>query len=422
MPASKDELARRIKTAREAAGLTQAEIATEIGVSRSAVTEIESGRRGVSSLELERIAFLVGRDMKDFLADEFREEDVLNALFRAQPETIGSAAVLPRLRHCLELARALQNLERLADVERAALLGTTYAIVPPRTRWDANRQGERVAEAERQRLGLGKAQLGDITQLLDSQGIRTAFAEFPDDISGLTIATDAVSAFVAVNKTHHANRQRFSFAHEYCHVLLDRDLHGRVSRGSERDDLREVRANAFAAAVLMPEEGILDAVEQLGKGRPSRQAAAVFDEEEAVAVESRTEPGSQDIQYYDVIQLAARFVVSPSAMMYRLRNLKLVTEAELQRLRSLDDERRAADLEKLMGFPAKPSMPFDSEDGPHAVFMQRFVGLALEVFRREKITLAKLRELTHLVDLSAADLDTLLETSGLADAASSRHG
>ena len=54
--------------------------------------------------------------------------------------------------------------------------------------------------------------------------------------------------------------------------------------------------------------------------------------------------------------------------------------------------------------------------------MQRFVGLALEVFRREKITLAKLRELPHLVDLSAADLDTLLETSGLADAASSRHG
>ena len=94
--------------------------------------------------------------------------------------------------------------------------------------------------------------------------------------------------------------KRFSFAHEYCHVLLDRDTHGRISRGSERDDLREVRANAFAAAILMPDEGVLDAAELLGKGRPSRQAATVFDEEEAIAVESRTEPGSQDIQYYDV--------------------------------------------------------------------------------------------------------------------------
>ena len=162
-PFRKTELANRIKAAREAAGLTQAEVAGELHISRSAVAEIESGRRGVSSLEIERIAFLVGRDMREFLADEFRQDDVLTALFRAEPEALERGAVLSGLRHCLALGRELQNLERLADIERVALFGTTYNAVPPRTRWDATRQGERVAEAERQRLGLGKAQLGDIT-------------------------------------------------------------------------------------------------------------------------------------------------------------------------------------------------------------------------------------------------------------------
>ncbi len=414
MPLSKEELARRLKTARQLATLTQADVATELGIARSAVAEIESGRRSISGLELERFAYVVGRDMRDFLADDFSEEDVLSALFRAQPEVVESGAVLPRLRHCLVLARELQNLERLAGVERTALLGTSYAAAVPRTKWDAIQQGERAAVVERQRLGLGKSQLGDLVQILESQGIRTATVDLPDDVSGLTIAPDSSSAFVAVNKSHHVNRLRFSFAHEYCHVLFDRDTRGQVSRSSERDDLREVRANAFAATMLMPEEGVLDAVEALGKGRPSRQATSVFDGDEAVSAESRAEPGSQDIQYYDVLQLAALFVVSPLAMIYRLKNLRLVSDAELEQLREQDTGRRAAELGRLM------QMPDDNADqtepsGAHAVFQRRFIGLGFEVFRRGKITHAKLRELALLIDIDRDALDAALDAAGLND-------
>ena len=290
------------------------------------------------------------------------------------------------------------------------MLGATYAVAPPRTRWDAIVQGERAAEAERQRLGLGKAPLGDLVRLLDSQGVRTAFVELPNDISGLTIATDATSALVAVNQSHHANRHRFSFAHEYCHVVLDRDTRGRVSRSSERNELREVRANAFAAAWLMPHEGVFDSVALLGKGRPSRQAAAVFDEEQALSVESRAEPGSQDIQYYDVLQLARQFGTSPAAMIYRLRNLKIINETDLARLRTEDDARRAREIEELLSM-ASPSEAEDSR--PRDVFTQRFVSLALEVYRRGKISRSKLRELAHLAGLEDSKLERLLESTGL---------
>ncbi len=412
MALSTQELARRIRSARESAGLTQAAVAEALGVSRPTVGEIEAGRRTVSSIELEKFAYIVGRDIADFVADEFREDDVLAALFRADGDTADRADVLHRLRHCLALSRELQNLEQLADIERVTVGIAAYSPPVPRTRWDAIQQGERAADEERQRLGLGKAPAGDLAAMLDTESVRAAYVALPDDISGLTIAPDAESPFVAVNRDHPHNRQRFSLAHEYCHVLLDRDTRGRVSRTTDREDLREIRANAFAAAFLMPGAGVLDAVAHLGKGRQSRQPAAVFDEADVVTTEARAEPGSQDIQYYDVVQLAARFEVSPLAMLFRLKNLKVITEPELERLRAECDAQREADLERLMRMqPARPDpLKFDT---PAAAFANRFIGLALEVFRRGKITLTKLRELASLIDINSADFERLLDSAGL---------
>ena len=71
---------------------------------------------------------------------------------------------------------------------------------------------------------------------------------------------------------------------------------GIVSRSHDRDDLSEVRANSFAASFLMPAAGVAQFVSALGKGRPSRLQVDVFDEGEALPVEGRTSPGSQDIK------------------------------------------------------------------------------------------------------------------------------
>ena len=95
---------------------------------------------------------------------------------------------------------------------------------------------------------------------------------------------------IVANEAHHVLRRRFSFAHEYAHVLLDRGQVGTISRSSERDDLAEVRANSFAACFLMPEDGVRNYVGTLGKGRPSRAHVDVFDEEDSLAAAARVEP------------------------------------------------------------------------------------------------------------------------------------
>src|SRR5271154_1581858 len=92
------ELGRRLKAARESCGLTQDDVAAELELSRSTVAQIELGNRGVSGIELGKLAFLFGRDMREFLATEYLDADPLGVLFRSETEVSGSDVVVGKLR------------------------------------------------------------------------------------------------------------------------------------------------------------------------------------------------------------------------------------------------------------------------------------------------------------------------------------
>jgi Zn-dependent peptidase ImmA (M78 family)/DNA-binding XRE family transcriptional regulator len=407
MPITQQELGQRIRAAREACRMTQDDAAKHLGVSRPTFVQIEAGNRSVSSLELDKLAYLFGRDIREFVADAFHEEDSLTALFRAQPTVVGEPEVLDKLRACMALGRELTNLERLVGIDRDLSAVAKYPFPTPKTRWEAIQQGQRLAEDERRRLGLGFAPLPKVSELLDSQGVRTALVDLPNDVSGLTLSDRKVGLFVVANSAHHYLRRRFSFAHEYAHVVADRDRSGLISQISDRDDLIEVRANAFAANFLMPEDGVRQFVAGLGKGKPSRIFAEVFDEAGFLNVEGRSEPGTQTIQLYDIVQLAHHFNVSRLSALFRLRNLRLLTEAEFEHLKTLDDQGKSKQLAKLLGITEPDHEEMRSE------FNHRFLGLALEAYRRDEISRSKLRELVAMVGLAADDLDQLLDDAGL---------
>ena len=409
MAITQQQLGARIRAAREASRMTQDEVAKHLVVSRPTVVQIEAGNRSVSSLELDRLAYLFGRDIREFVAESFQEEDTLAALFRAQPDVVEQPAVMAKLRECMALGRELTNLERLVGIDRDLTAVATYTRQAPRNRWEAIQQGQRLAVEERRRMGLGIAPLPDLADLLESQGVRTGLVKLLEDVSGLTLSDRNIGLFVVANRAHHHLRRRFSFAHEYAHVVIDRDRSGLVSRASDRDDLIEVRANSFAASFLMPEEGVRQFVAGLGKGSPSRAYAEVFDEAGSVDAEGRSEPGSQAVQLYDVVQLAHYFGVSRLAALYRLRNLRLVSAAEFEQIKALDDAGKGKQLAELLGLPE----PDDAVDRNE--FRHRFLGLALEAYRREEISRGKLRELATMADLNADDLDRLVEDAGLDD-------
>ncbi len=407
MAITQQELGKRIRAAREANRMTQEEVGKHLDLSRPTVVQIEAGKRTVSSLELGKIAYLFGRDIREFIADSFQEEDALAAIFRAQPEVIGQTAVLEKMRECVAIGRELTNLERLIGLDRGQTAVASYSLPMPGNRWEAIEHGQRLADEERRRLGLGNAPLPNLAELLETQGVRTGLVSFPEDVSGLTLNDGKVGLFAIANRDHHYLRRRFSFAHEYAHILADRAGFGIVSRTSARDDLIEVRANAFAASFLMPEAGVRQFVAGLGKGKSSRSYAEVFDVAGSLNVEGRSEPGSQVIQLYDIVHLAHHFEVSRSAALYRLRNLRLVIESEFDQLKALDEVGKGKLLAERLGWPEPDHEEMRNE------FRHRFLTLALEAYRREEISRGKLQGLAQMVELSKDDLDSLIEDAGL---------
>ena len=330
MPLDQLELGRRIKAAREMCGKNQEWVAEQLGLSRPTVTQIELGNRAVSSIELQQLADMFGRDIREFFRETFVQEDALAALFRAHPQANKKDFVEPEIKKHLAIARELASLENLLDIQHPFGPPPSYELSPPESRWNAIVQGRAAAEQERTRLELGNSPAGDLVEIFSAQGIYAGFSKLPDEISGLTLNDSSAGSVVIVNsdRRHVEERKRFSLAHELCHVLLDRKRIAMISRREEASELVEVRANAFAAAFLMPETGVLRFLAGLGKGLASRMSAEVFSEAQPIAARSRTEPQSQDLKGYDVALVAEHFGVSMQAMLYQLQNLRIISEEE----------------------------------------------------------------------------------------------
>lgn len=410
MTITREQLAERLREAREAAGLTQEQVAAKLDLSRPTIVQMERGRREVTSLELDRLAWLYGRDIRSFFGEAFRPQDALTVLFRADPALGEDEAVADDLRWCMAVGRELCNLERLLEIDGEKLAPARYTTSQPRTRWDAIQQGARVASEERRRLELGDAAIADVAELLESQGVRAITIPLPEDISGLTAREDEAGVLVAVNERHPVLRRRFSYAHEYAHVLLDQERIGTVSRARDRDELLEVRANAFAATFLMPEAGLRRFIESLGKGRQSRASREVGDEAGMIRAESRAQPGSQDLQIYDLVHLAHAFGVSTIAALYRLGNLRprLLTDEQRDRLKTMIDRNVDREARKALGLP-EPGDQYET----HNQARHQLVGLGLEAYRRELISRGKLIDIASLVGVDRKVLDQLIKDSGI---------
>ncbi len=66
-------LRRRLRTARENAGVTQVELSEALGRSQSFVSDIERGVRRLDAIELREVCTLLGTDFETFVR-EFEQE------------------------------------------------------------------------------------------------------------------------------------------------------------------------------------------------------------------------------------------------------------------------------------------------------------------------------------------------------------
>ena len=298
-------------------------------------------------------------------------------------------------------------LERLLGVE-ARTGPPSYEVRVPGASGDAVAQGEQIADQERRRLNIGYAPIADISELILAQGIWASGIELPRDMSGLFLRHPSIGLAIIVNGSHVRGRRRFSYAHEYAHALLDRDWNIRISSTGNSSEMIERRANAFAAAFLMPRAGVFDALRNLDKGLPSRQEQTVFDvaNDGRIDAELRSPARSQRITYKDIAMLAHHFGVSYQAALYRLRSLRYISQPESQELLQQDDFGRQYLKVLFEDVDETERRRYWNRD-----IRSEIAHLAIEAYRREEISRGRVLELSEILDIPG---DTLLNFAQVA--------
>lgn len=256
----------RICSARRAAGLSQRELAARItaadrvdGLSPSALSRIESGSRRVASHELAELADVIGVTVDDLLGTRKRSAALVLAARVTQASPVDYRMVAERARQVLEADDLLSRI-----VPAGAPLS-----MPPIRRDDApvtQEGGRRLAARAREALGLGDGPIGDLTAIIEEHiGAHVLVEPLPKGVHGFCAVSPPAgglpaAAVMIVNAGDVSGRQRFTLAHELCHLLAGDPVDVEVLSAQSDKSPAEHRADAFAVAFLAPAEGVRRAV------------------------------------------------------------------------------------------------------------------------------------------------------------------
>jgi len=145
-----------------------------------------------------------------------------------------------------------------------------------------------------------------IDDIAKKRGLKIMSYDLGENVSGVLVINEGVGT-IGYNPTEAKVRQRFTIAHELGHYELHRDekslfidknfiVEFRNQRSSTGEIKKEQEANAFAAAILMPERLLLKVIKN----------------------------HNYDLNEEDTMkELARRFNVSISAITFRIANLNL---------------------------------------------------------------------------------------------------
>ena len=190
-------LSERLRRLRIASGMSQAKLAEQMVLSRSAITQIEAGNRDVTADELARFA-AVFRQSPSSLLTNWEEasqrpvstlDTLLDELLAAYPALGDSASFRGELEGHLELASLLTEMETVLGLDVYGPETFVFRGASPQTRWEAAHQGYAAAEGERRRLDLGSSPNRDMAETLATLRIRATRLPLPSVASCVSINT-----------------------------------------------------------------------------------------------------------------------------------------------------------------------------------------------------------------------------------------
>ena len=283
----------RLKLARSAAGLSLRALEGRIGgrVTAQAIGKYERNESMPGSGVLIALARALGVSVEYLTSDrdlaleavEFRKKPIA----RKSEETFVQAKVIDLLERYISIEQLLS----LPSVEWDKPRGAPYPVVGDLS------EVEQAAISLRTHWDLGRKPILSMVELLEECGVKVLALEL-SDIGGMTAYARRggknVDTVIVVNRRDSGERQRFTLTHELGHLVLAVDAKVDSEKAAQR----------FAGAFLMPADTVRT---EIGRRRTS-------------------------IGWSELFNLKRVFGVSVQAIVYRCRDLGIISDAVYKRL------------------------------------------------------------------------------------------
>ncbi|WP_405061372.1 XRE family transcriptional regulator [Kribbella sp. NBC_01505] len=340
------ELGQRIREARLAAALSQADLAGRIGLERSALVKVETGDRKVSALELLRISDALGLPLSHFVHRSPA------AMVSRRESLSDDAEAVQRTRYRIDalLEGHLRDAEQLRGLDVLGDIGRT-----PRTTVRDAESARTFARSIRAFAGVPAGPLPSLADIAERVGLYVLVADF--DVDGSSLSPEPGFGVAVLGGRPPSGRRRFTAAHEIGHHILGDEYQSDVGVAASRDE-REKLIDVFAGELLLPSDELLS---------------------------EWTRHGGED-SWTRLVRLSATYRISWTAVVRAACRLQLIAKGETQAMYARTPQR--GDFMAIYGEVPLEDLPV-GDVGP------RWKKAVLAAYRQARITKARAVELLH---------------------------
>ncbi|MET0603463.1 MAG: XRE family transcriptional regulator [Baekduia sp.] len=275
----------RLRVARQLRKKTRAAVADGVGVSAAAVGQWEAGEVRPKAQTLTQLAEELEFPVAFFATGGHSVPDLAihNGFFRSlrKGRQIDREAAIA---HAALVAEVVDVIERHAKLPDLDIPSYPLSI-------DASpHEVEQAAAQVRAHWGLGTEPIDDMTVELERRGAAVVRLVLAEDVDAFSWGKAKRPVVILGSDKGKRDRSRFDAAHELAHLVMHADRPDPANRDLER------QAHRFAGALLLPSEQLV------AEWRPGR------------------------ISWAYLLTLKQRWQVSLAALLYRARDLELITQ------------------------------------------------------------------------------------------------
>lgn len=271
----------RLELARKRRGITKVALAAKIEVTRRTLYRYEAKGLEPNAKRVEAMSSALGFPTDFFFADSLDEISPDNVSFRSLSRTTARTrdSITARCSFALDLSKWLEC--------KFQLVSPTV----PRYEFEVE-SAELAAEDVRHRWALGIQPVDNVMDTLEGRGVRIfSLGTASPDVDAVSLWNAGIPYIFLNTRGKTPERTRMNAAHELGHLVMHTRARSVHDHNSERE------ASTFASAFLMPRRGIMTSV---------RHGATIR----------------------ELIRIKRVWKVSLSSIVYRLRELNMLTRRE----------------------------------------------------------------------------------------------